>query len=170
MIKSKKDMSQKIDAIITETLEALPEPAKATGSNVTLLQKQAYLIAEVASASNGIFFSSLTNEEQAQRVQRVLFDVFGVTIKAHPKPNNDQPLQLNRPLKKNKHGIVTRGFTVDECIREHKKAWGHWPYFNEPRKIWRDEEDQLCIEYVNKQDLTTSFYRYSVQDGYIVWG
>ncbi len=72
--------------------------------------------------------------------------------------------------KVNKYGIVTRGFTVKQCIERHKTFWDNWPYFNEPRRVWRDEYDRLCIEYVRKDDLTTAFYRYTVENGLIVWG
>lgn len=69
------------------------------------------------------------------------------------------------------NGIIfeTRGFTVEECIEAHRKAWEHWPFFNEPRRVWRDENDYLCIEYVRKEDLATKYYRYVLQDGRIGW-
>lgn len=70
----------------------------------------------------------------------------------------------------NEYEIITRGFTVEDCIKRHKTFWDNWPYFDEPRRVWRDEYDRLCIEYVRKDDLTTTFYRYTVENGLIVWG
>jgi len=60
--------------------------------------------------------------------------------------------------------------TPAEAIREHKRFWDAWPYFSEPRRVWHDEKGQLCIEYVEKADLSTHFYRYTIENGNIVWG
>lgn len=60
--------------------------------------------------------------------------------------------------------------TPEEATREHKRFWSDWPYFDEPRKVWTDDNGNLCIEYVDKNDLSTHFYRYSIENNNIVWG
>ncbi|GEM_PF-5278066 len=106
-----------------------------------------------------------------------LLAILSEIVKEAYGPDTEVYMRLERkkePVTKewpvNEYGIITRGFTVEDCIKRHKTFWDNWPYFNEPRRVWRDEYDRLCIEYVRKDDLTTTFYRYTVENGLIVWG
>lgn len=107
-----------------------------------------------------------------------LLAILSEIVKEAYGPDTEAFMKLERSKKEsdtkkcpvNEYGIITRGFTVEDCIKRHKTFWDNWPYFDEPRRVWRDEYDRLCIEYVRKDDLTATFYRYTVENGLIVWG
>lgn len=109
-----------------------------------------------------------TKDNREKMLDEIVKQAYGPNAEAFI---NDSGTQKNpKKWKVNKYGIITRGFTVEQCIERHKMFWEHWPYFDEPRKVWRDEYDRLCIEYVRKDDLSTTFYRYTIENGVIVWG
>lgn len=103
-------------------------------------------------------------------LSKIVKEAYGPDTEAFMKLELSKKESDTKEWPVNEYGIITRGFTVEDCIKRHKTFWDNWPYFDEPRRVWRDEYDRLCIEYVRKDDLTTAFYRYTVENGLIVWG
>lgn len=123
----------------------------------------------IVKSNNRIDFNWIMEASENNRfmiLNEIMKRAYGPEAEAYIKIGEEKQ---RKEWKVNKYGIITRGFTVDQCIQRHKTFWDRWPYFNEPRRVWRDEYDRLCIEYVDKRDLSIHFYRYILEDGHLVW-